>query len=257
MLEVFMSARKGRSIVIALVAVFSTLAPQVGASVDRLIWRASGTVESISSDSLIVDRFSYKLTGGTIYEKNNHQTTRSAFSVGDNVRLTFLTDRSVLRLVGETSGDTTPARTPGPVVKPEISRLTAKLSRLGSSTAQGDSVASYSQAERAFSIRVKVPRNSIPLATTEAQAKALVVTATITRRGAVVATCATAFETKRRKRSVYEFKTSIHKEGRNRSHAIKGRCVLASGASGLPTVRAGDVMTVSEATAGEFLTGRF
>ena len=257
MLEVFMSARKGRSIVIALVAVLSTLAPQVGASVDRLIWRASGTVESISSDSLIVDRFSYKLTGGTIYEKNNHQTTRSAFSVGDNVRLTFLTDRSVLRLVGETSGDTTPARTPGPVVKPEISRLTAKLSRLGSSTARGDSVGSYSQTERAFSIRVKVPRNSTPLATTEAQAKALVVTATITRRGAVVATCATAFETKRRKRSVYEFKTSIHKEGRNRSHAIKGRCVLASGASGLPTVRAGDVMTVSEATAGEFLTGRF
>lgn len=251
-----MNIKKVPWIVIALV-LLATLAPRIGATVDRLIWRASGTVESISSDALVVSRFSYKLTGSTIYEKNNHQTSRSAFAVGDHVSLTFLTDRSVLRLVGDSSDDTPPARNPTPTVKPEVSKFTAKLSPLGASTARGDSVGSYSQAEGSFALRIKLPRNSTPLATTDVEAKALIVTAAITRRGRVVATCATAFEPKRRKPSVYEFKTHLQKTGQNRLRAIKGRCVLPSGKSGLPTVRSGDLVTVSEVTAGEFLRGHF
>ncbi|MEN9846962.1 MAG: hypothetical protein RIS36_2109 [Pseudomonadota bacterium] len=251
-----MNIKKVRSFVIALV-VLATLAPRIGASVDRLTWRASGTVEAISSDTLVVSRFSYKLTGSTSYEKNNHQTSRSAFAVGDLVSLTFLTDRSVLRVVGNTTDDTPPAKDQTPGVQPEVSRFTAKLSPLGTSTARGDSAGSYSDAQRSFALRIKLPRNSTPLATTDAEAKALIVTATITRRGDVVATCASAFETKRRKLSVYEFKTHLQKAAQNRLRSIKGSCVLPSGKSGLPIVRSGDLVTISEATAGEFLRGRF
>jgi hypothetical protein len=246
-----------RWISIVSIAIVTLYAPQISAGVDRLIWRASGTIEAISVDSLTVNRFAYKLTSTTVYEKNDRQTTRSAFSVGDHVKVTFITDRSVVQLEGESTSGHAPGSTPTPAATPQVTRLTAKLTPLGNSIARGDGVSSYSETERALTLRIKVPRNTIPLATTDAEAKDLSVTASITRHGDLVATCSTAFEPKRQKRSVYEFKVQIKKTGRSRARAIKGKCVLANGATGIPTVHAGDLVTVSEATAGEFLTGIF
>jgi hypothetical protein len=241
-------------------ALVTVCGPRLSAGVDRLIWRASGTIQSITADSLTVNRFDYKLNSTTVYEKDHHQTTRSAFAPGDRVKITFITDRSVLKLEGETTNAQVPASTPTPAATPQPTKFTAKLAPLGASTARGDSFGSYSTNERTFAIRVRIPQNSIPLATTDAEARALSVKATITRRGETVATCSTAFEPRRRKRSVYEFKTHIQSNGRYSSSKIRfiqGRCVLANGISGLPTIRTGDVVTVSETTAGEFLRGGF
>ena len=246
-----------RWITIVSIAILTLCAPQIGAGVDRLIWKATGSIESISASTLVVNRFTYKLTGSTVYERDDQQTTRSAFNVGDRVKVTFITDRSVVQLEEDSSSEHAPAHTPTPVAAPEITKLTAKLAPLGGSAARGDGISRYSDTERAFSLLIKVPRNTIPLATTDAEAKALAVSATITRDGGLVATCSTAFEPKRKKRSVYEFKTLIQKVGRNRARALKGTCVLASGAKGIPTVHEGDLVLVSEAAAGEFLRGDF
>lgn len=246
-----------RWIFIASVAILTFCAPRMIGAVDRLMWRASGTIESISADTLVVNRFTYKLTAATVYERDHHQTTRSAFGVGDRVKLKFVTDRSVIQLENDSTSAHAPESTPNPAATPHVTRLTAKLAPLGDSKARGDSVSSSSQKERAFTLLINVPRNTIPLATTDAEAKVLSVTATISRGGDLVATCSTRFEPKRKKRSVYQYKTHIQKTGHARSRAIKGRCVLANGSAGIPTVHAGDLVTVSEATYGEFLQGDF
>lgn len=246
-----------RWIFIASVVMLTLCAPRMSVGVDRLTWRASGTIESISADTLIVNRFTYKLTATTVYEKDHHQTTRSAFRVGDRVKLKFVTDRSVIQLENDSTSAHAPASTPTPAATPLVTRLTAKLAPLGASKARGVSVSSSSQKERAFTLLINVPRDTIPLATTDAEAKVLSVTATISRSGDLVATCSTRFEPKRKKRSVYEYKTHIQKTGHARSRAIQGKCVLANGSKGMPTVRAGDLVTASEAAYGEFLRGDF
>jgi hypothetical protein len=109
-------------------------------------------------------------------------------------------------------------------------------------------------------IEVRVPRNTIPLATTNAEAKSLSLTATITRRGEDLATCGLRFYSRRRELSRYEFETDIESSTRRRVtkvRARKGSCKLANGSTGLPKVKDGDVVTVSEADAGEFLKGTF
>ena len=58
------------------------------------------------------------------------------------------------------------------------------------------------------------------------------------------------------KNSLFDFKTEIEGKGGARStktRSLKGKYVLASGARGIPIVRAGDLVTVSEAIAGELL----
>lgn len=255
-----MNVHVRRWFLVASVSVFTLCAPRIGASVDRLIWRASGAIQSITASSLTVDRFTYSLTPTTAYEKNHHQTTRSAFSVGDRVKVTFLTDRSVLRLEEDTSRGNIPSGTPIPGATSHSSRFSAKLAPLGASTSRGNSVGSYNETEGRFTLNIKVPRNTIPLATTDEEAKALSVNAVITRRGAVVARCSTSFAVKRQKLSVYEFKTDIERKSDNGASTVrarKGRCTLPSGSIGIPTVRSGDRVTVSEKTAGEFLKGHF
>ncbi len=249
-----------RWIFAATVTLLTICAPRIGVGVDRLIWRASGTIDSISANSVIVSRFAYKLTPTTIYEKSHRQASLSSFAVGDRVKVTFITDRSVLRLEGESPRENTPSSTPTPDATPNISRLTAKLSPLGVSEALGNAAGSYSETESKFTATIKVPRNTIPLATTNSEAKALSVKATITRRGTIVATCTAPFSLNRRTPSVFEFKTEIERNGGIGSTNLrsrKGRCVLANGSVGIPTVRSGDRMTVSEETAGEFLRGKF
>lgn len=249
-----------RLILVASVSVLILCAPRSGASVDRLIWRATGSIQAITASSVTVNRFTYTLTPATTYERNHHQTTRSAFSVGDHVKVTFLTDRSVLQLEEDTSNGNLPTSTPTPVPTPRGSRFSAKLTPLGASMSGGNGVGSYNQTEGRFTLNIKVPRNSIPLATTDTEAKALSVSAVITRRGALVARCSTSFAVKRQKRSVYEFKTDIERKSDNGSSNIrsrKGGCTLASGSIGIPIVRSGDRVTVSEEMAGEFLKGHF
>jgi hypothetical protein len=235
-------------------------AARSGAATDQLIWHTKGIINAISSDSVTVNRFNYKLTSTTAYEKNGHQTTRSAFAAGDSVQLDFISDHSVLKVEGKSSSDNTASGTPTPVATQHVTKFTAKLAPLGVSTAKGDSVGSYSETQSKFSLTVKVPRNSIPLATSKAEAKELSITATLTRNDELLATCTTAFQTKQSKNSLFEFKTEIEGKGGARStkvRSLKGKCVLASGARGIPIVRAGDLVTVSEATAGEFLKGDF
>ena len=227
-------------------------------AVDQLIWRTKGAIDSISAESITVNRFNYKLTATTVYEKNDQQTGRSAFVAGDYVQLEFLSDHTVLKVREKSSRESVPASTPTPAATPHATKYTARLAPLGASKAKGDSAGSYGETESKFTVTVKVPRNSIPLATTRAEAKALSITAAITRNDELVATCAAAFETKQSKKSLLEFKTEINGKGGSRStkaRARRGYCVLASGARGIPIVRAGDVVTVSETTAGEFLRG--
>lgn len=231
---------------------------------DRLVWKTKGVIQGITATNLKLNGFSYRLTPTTVYEKNDHQTSMSAFSVGDYVEVSFISDHSVIQVEGRSANQSVPTGTPTPlatpVATPEATKFTARLAPLGSSTARGESVGSYSETESKFTLQVRLPRNTVPLATTDAQAKALKVKVTITRDDDVVATCTTAFETTRAKRFVYEFKTEIEGKGKTRgvkSRFRKGRCILASGSSGLPTVRAGDLVTVSEASAGEFLRGDF
>jgi len=255
-----MQKRVRRWIFAATVTLIIMCAPRIGVGVDRLIWRASGTIDSISASSVSVNHFAYKLTSETMYEKSHQQVNLSSFGVGDRVKVTFITDRSVLRLEGESSRESTPSSTPTPDATPNSSRLTAKLSPLGVSEALGNAAGSYSETESKFTATIKVPRNTIPLATTISDAKALSVNATITRRGTIIATCTAPFSLNRRTPSVFEFKTEIERNGSVGSANIrsrKGRCVLANGSVGIPTVRSGDRMTVSEATAGEFLRGKF
>jgi hypothetical protein len=141
-----------------------------------------------------------------------------------------------------------------------VKKSSARLASHGDSRAKGESNASYGETESKFIVQVRIPRNSIPLATTEAEAKALSVKTTITRDGELVARCTASFQPKRRKRFVFEYKTEVERKGRTgatRARSRKGRCVLANGSVGLPSVRSGDLVTVSEATAGEFLKGDF
>jgi hypothetical protein len=108
-------------------------------------------------------------------------------------------------------------------------------------------------------INVRIPRNTTPLATTNAEAKALSLTATITRRGEDVATCGLRFESRRRELSRYDFTTDIESTSRRRVtkvRARKGSCTLANGATGVPRVRDGDNVTISEG-GGDFLRGTF
>jgi hypothetical protein len=245
---------------IAAVAMVAFYAPRSGTCEDRLIWYAKGTIDSITSHTLRINRFDYKLTSATAYEMDNHQTTLSAFEVGDHVKVTFLTDRSALKVEGESSNEQAPSRTPTPAATPKVTKLSARLAPLGTSKAKGESVGTYSSTQSKFILLIKIPRNSIPLATTEVEAKALSVRATITRDGDLVARCTTAFAAKRAKRSVFEYKTEIERRssaGSKRTRARKGRCVLANGSTGLPSVRPGDLVTISETAAGEFLRGDF
>ncbi len=243
-----------------LIAALALCAPRLSAGEDRLIWRAQGVIQTITADILTINRFEYKLNSSTTYEKDSKQTSRSAFTAGDSVKVTFLTDRSVLHVEGESAREDAPSGTPAPTPTPDVKKLSARLTPLGVSKAKGGSIGSYSSAESTFTLQVKIPRNTIPLATTEAAAKALSVKATITRDGDLVARCTTAFEVKRAKRFIFEYKTEIEKRSSNgskRTRARKGRCVLANGSTGLPSVKAGDLVTISETTAGEFLRGDF
>jgi hypothetical protein len=217
-------------------------------------------IESITANTLTVNRLAFKLTSATIYEKSQHQSNLSSFAVGDRVKVTFITDRSVLRLEGDTSSGDSPTRTPTHVATPHLSRLTARLAPLGVSKARGECVGSYSETGRRFTLNIQIPRNTIPFATTNGEAETLSVNAKITRHGKLVATCATSFALNQRKRAVFEFKTDLTGKGHARSRNIasrKGRCVLPNGSVGPPIVRLGDLVTVSETTAGEFLTGDF
>lgn len=259
-----MTAHLRRLISLALVVMFVVCTPRAGSGEDRLIWKTKGVIQAISAASLTLNGFSYKLTSTTVYEKNDQHTSMSVFSVGDYVEIQFITDQTVIKVEGKSANQSDPTGTPAPVATPvatpEVTKHTAKLDPLGASTTKGESVGSYSDKESKFTLRVKIPRNTVPLATTDAQAKALKVTATITRDDELVATCTTAFETKRAKKFVYEFTTEI--EGKAKTKGVKsrfrkGRCVLANGSPGLPTVRSGDLVTVSEASAGEFLRGDF
>lgn len=257
-----MTAQLRRLIYIAATVIFAIWSPRTSRAEDLLIWKTKGTIQSIASGSLMLKGFSYTLTSKTVYEKNNHQTNLSAFVVGDYVEVSFLSDHSVLKVEGKSSNQTVPTSTPTPTpsATPDVTKFTARLDALGASTARGESAAGYSATESKFTLHVRIPRKTIPLVTTEVEAKALSVKAIITRGDDVVATCSTAFEKNRAKRFVFEFRTEIERNGTMRStkaRSRKGRCILANGSTGLPTVRAGDLVTVSEAQAGEFLRGDF
>lgn len=255
-----MTAQLRRLIYIAAVVMFAILAPRASGAEDQLIWKTKGTIQAIVSGSLKLNGFSYKLTPSTVYKKNEQQTALSAFAAGDYVEVSFISDHSVLKVEGKTSTQPVPTSTPTPSPTPAVKRFTARLTPLGTSAARGESSAGYSETSSKFTLHVRIPRNTIPLATRDVEAKALSVTATITRGGNVVATCATSFEKKRVKRSVFEFKTEIEGKGKTRgikARSRKGRCVLANGSTGIPTVRLGDFVTVSEAQAGEFVRGTF
>jgi hypothetical protein len=230
-------------------------------SEDRLIWEARGALQSIGNDTITVSDFQYKLTAATAYERDNQPASRGSFVIGEQVKVTFLTDRSVLELEGESSSHNDPAATtPTPVPTPEATPLSARLSPYRPSVARGEARATYTRGKSRFVIEVRVPRNTIPLATTNAEAKSLSLTATITRRGEDLATCGLRFYSRRRELSRYEFETEIESSTRRRVtkvRARKGSCKLANGSTGLPKVKDGDVVTVSEADAGEFLKGTF
>lgn len=252
-----MTIKLRRLIYVASVVILALCLPRMAVASDQLVWKVKGTIEAITSDSLSIKGFSYTLTSATAYEKNDHQTTRSAFAVGDYVQVSFLSDSSVLKVEGTSEAHITPTPIPTPVATPKVTRFNARLKPLGSSTAKGESVASYSEKESKFTVNVRIPHNSIPFATTESEAKVLVVKAAIMRDGDLVATCTAAFEPKKAQSAVFKFKTEIEKKSSARARSRKGRCVLAKGRTGLPTVRVGDLVTVSEATAGEFLKGYF
>lgn len=249
----------------ATVAVMALYTIQTGECEDRLVWEAQGSLQSIGSDSIVVSDFRYELTPSTVYERDNHPASRDSFVVGDRVKVTFLTDRSVLELVGKSSDDDQPDGTPvpttaTPIPTPEATPLSARLSPYRPSVARGEARATYTRGKSRFVINVRVPRNTVPLATTNAEAKALSLTATITRKGEDVATCGLRFYSRRRELSRYDFETDIESTTRRRVtkvRARKGSCKLANGATGVPKVKDGDVVTVSEADAGEFLKGTF
>ncbi|MEY4668206.1 MAG: hypothetical protein RL518_905 [Pseudomonadota bacterium] len=250
-----------RSVRLATVALLALIVTSTGARAEkRLTWQSKGTLQVIKADAITVDGFPYKLTAGTVYDRYGQHTTLSSFKVGDYVKVTFLTDRTVLELEAQQSGGQSSTGTPTPAPTPQPSRFSARLSPLGTSVSQGRSAATYQGAAGRFTLEVKIPQNTIPLATTPADAKAMVITATITRKGVVIATCSTRFEATRRKVTAYDFKTEIERTiryGSSRTRAKKGNCILADGSQGLPIVKGGDRMTVSEPTAGEFLTGTF
>lgn len=255
-----MTAQLRRLIHIAAVVMFAISAPRASRAEDQLIWKTKGTIQAIVSGSLKLNGFSYKLTPTTVYKKNEQQTALSAFAAGDYVEVSFISDHSVLKVEGKASTQAVPTSTPTPSPTPVVTRFTARFTPLGTSAARGESSAGYSETSSKFTLHVRIPRNTIPLATRDAEAKVLSVTATITRGVDVVATCATAFEKKRAKRSVFEFKTEIEGKGKTRgakARSRNGRCVLANGSTGIPTVRVGDLVTVSEAQAGEFVRGTF
>ena len=255
-----MAPKLPRWILIASVAAIGLFAPRATTAEDRLIWHAKGSIQSISSGTLTVNRFEYKLTPSTVYEKDDRPTTLSAFTVGDFVKITFLTDRSVLEVEAETLREDAPNPTPTPSATPNVTKFTTVLTQLGTSTAKGQSGASYGATESKFSLNIKIPRNTIPLATTIAEARALSITALITRDGDLVATCTAALDPKRKKKSIFEYKTEIERKNRagaRRARSKHGRCILANGSAGLPNVRAGDIVSVSEAVAGEFLRGQY
>jgi hypothetical protein len=248
----------------ATVVLLAMCAARNGVAEDRLIWNAKGVIQSITADTLTINKFAYKLTPSTIYEKHDRETSRATFAAGDYVKVTFVTDRSVLKVEEEISEQSAPTSTPAPTAipeaTPEVTKHTARLLPLGNSRAKGESVGSYSAKEGKFTLRVQLPRNSVPQAATVADAKALAVKATITRDNKLVATCTVAFEAKQAKKSVFEFRTEIErtiKSSSSKARSRKGRCVLARGSVGLPVVRAGDLVTVSEESAGEFLRGDF
>jgi hypothetical protein len=257
-----MAPKLTRWILIASVAAIALCAPRATIGEDRLIWHAKGSIQSISSGTLTVNRFEYKLTPSTVYEKDDRTTTLSAFTVGDFVKITFLTDRSVLEVEAETPREDAPSATPTPTpaATPNVNKFTTVLTQLGTSTAKGQSGASYGATESKFALNVKIPRNTIPLATTIAEARELSITALITRDGDLVATCTAALDPKRKKKSIFEYKTEIERKNRagaRKARSKHGRCILANGSAGLPNVRAGDVVSVSEAVAGEFLRGQY
>ena len=245
----------------ATLVAISVCASQNAMSEDRLIWEARGALQSIGNDTITVSDFQYKLTAATAYERDNQPASRGSFVIGEQVKVTFLTDRSVLELEGESSSHNDPAATtPTPVPTPEATPLSARLSPYRPSVARGEARATYTRGKSRFVIEVRVPRNTIPLATTNAEAKSLSLTATITRRGEDLATCGLRFYSRRRELSRYEFETEIESSTRRRVtkvRARKGSCKLANGSTGLPKVKDGDVVTVSEADAGEFLKGTF
>lgn len=255
-----MTAQLRRLIYIAAVVLFGILAPGASRAEDQLILKTKGIIQAIVPGSLKLNGFSYKLTPTTLYKKNEQQTALSAFAAGDYVEVSFISDHSVLKVEGKTSNQAVPTSTPTPSPTPAVTRFTARLAPLGTSAARGESSAGYSETASKFALHVRIPRNSIPLATRDAEARAWSVTAIISRGDDVVATCTTAFEKKRAKRSVFEFKTEIEGKGKTRgskARSRKGRCVLANGTTGIPTIRVGDFVTVSEAQAGEFVRGKF
>lgn len=261
-IEVSMKIRALRCIISMSLGILAFTHSRASQSEDRLIWTAHGKIQSITAELLIVNKFEYKLNSSTVYEKDHRQTTRSAFESGDQVKITFLTDRSVLELEGESSGEMpdplSPTPTPDPT--PEIRRRSTRLTPLGASKAKGESIGSYSSKESQFVVSVKIPRNSTPLATTIEEAKALSVQATITRKDTLIATCDIALDKKQSTRSLYQFQAQIQSKGNNSSSRVrsrKGRCVLASGLAGIPSVRSGDRVSISESSAGEFLEGEF
>jgi len=234
----------------------------MGECEDRLVWKAQGSLQSIGNDSIVVDNFQYELTSSTAYERNNQPASRESFVVGDHVKVTFITDRSVLELVGKSSDDDQPDATPAPIPPPEATPISTRLSPFSivPTRARGEVRATYTGRKNRLVINVRIPRNTTPLATTNAEAKSLSLTATITRRGEDLATCGLRFYSRRRELSRYEFETDIESSTRRRVtkvRARKGSCKLANGSTGLPKVKDGDVVTVSEADAGEFLKGTF
>lgn len=246
----------------ATVAVMALYTIHPGECEDRLVWEAQGSLQSIGSDSIVVSDFRYELTPSTAYERDNHPASRESFAVGDHVKVTFLTDRSVLELVGKSSDDEQPDATPVPILAPQATPISTRLSPYAPlpTLARGEVSATYTGRKSRFVIKVRIPRNTVPLATTNAEAKALSLTATITRKGEDVATCGLRFYSRRRELSRYDFETDIESTTRRRVtkvRARKGSCKLANGATGLPKVKDGDVVTVSEADAGEFLKGTF
>jgi hypothetical protein len=239
----------------------------MGECEDRLVWNAQGSLQSIGNDSIVVDNFQYELTSSTAYERNNQPASRESFVVGDHVKVKFITDRSVLELVGKSSDDDQPDTTPAPIMAtpiptPEATPISTRLSPFSivPTRARGEVRSTYTGRKNRFVINVRIPRNTVPLATTNAEAKALSLTATITRRGEDLATCGLRFESRRRELSRYDFKTDIESTTRRRVtkvRARKGSCTLANGATGVPRVKDGDNVSISEADGGDFLQGTF
>ena len=238
-----------------------------------------GTIQAISTSAVQVGGNNYVLNSATEYQNSSGQAIAfSMFQVGRNIEIKWRAEgnaRVARELELRSSGTATPTpaatRTPSATATPGGSddsnrsdssksnktELKRTLSKVIVTKAKAKVDYEGERKERRLKISVKLPKGTVPLVSSLAEAQALDFEAVITRGATVLATCGLDIDNTPEK-TYFEYQLDVRvKKGKTRES--KGSCDVDPATdgiqSGVPVLKKSDLVSIQEATAGAMFSG--